>query len=70
MATARAQRLLIAVTQVTTQREIAARLRCNRSAVAQWLNGYTTPSAEHRAMLWTIYRIPPNTWQLHTGRAR
>lgn len=70
MPTARAQRLLVAVTQVTTQREIAKRLRVNRSAVAQWLGGYTTPSHEHRAALWHIYRIPPNGWQLHTARAQ
>lgn len=58
----RGQRLLIAVLQRTTGREVALRCRVHFTAVSQWQRGDTVPNASHRAALYVLYRIPPNAW--------
>lgn len=57
------RRLLIAVLQRTTGREVAARCHVHETSVGKWLAGLTTPSVEHRRQLAAMYRIPPSAWE-------
>jgi hypothetical protein len=53
---------LLALLQITSGREIAARCGVHPSRVTEWAAGRTTPSSIPRQRLWTIYGIRPNGW--------
>jgi hypothetical protein len=57
------RRALIALMQVTSGREIAARAGVAPSRVSEWGSGLTAPSDEPRRRLWRIYGISPTAWQ-------
>lgn len=58
----RGRRLLIALLQRTTARDVAARCRVYPQRVADWLSGYRVPNSEARRMLEMNYRIPVCAW--------
>lgn len=59
----RARRLLLAVLQVTTAREVALRVRVHESNVSRWLSGESRPSLLSRIRLQSNYRIPIAAWR-------
>lgn len=65
----RGRRILLRVLQLTAAREIARRCRVHESSVTRWLSGETTPGAEHRRMLWHMYRIPVDAWAAESAPA-
>lgn len=62
MTMTRGRRLLLAVLQLTSEHEVAARCRVNQSCVSRWLTGENTPSESPRAQLAACYRIPVDAW--------
>lgn len=56
------RRSLIALLQITTGREVAARCGVAPSRVSEWVSGLTRPSESSRARLWACYGISPNSW--------
>ncbi len=58
----RGRRLLIAVLQVTTKTDVAARCSVYQQRVSDWANGVSTPSAAARQMLLANYGIPSEAW--------
>ena len=58
----RGHRLLIAVLQLTTAREVAARCGVSPSAVSFWLSNRKSPGPHARGVLETLYRIPRGAW--------
>jgi len=56
------RRALVALLQVTTCTEVAARCGVAKSRVSEWASGLTTPSLEPRARLSQIYGISPSAW--------
>lgn len=57
-----ARRMLLAVLNRTTAREIAIRLGVHPSCVYKWVEGETRPRIATRARIAAIYRIPPHAW--------
>lgn len=57
-----ARRSLLALLQITTGREIAARCGVHPSRVTEWAAGRTTPSTVPRERLLHIYGIRPDGW--------
>ena len=68
MAMTPGRRALIALMQVTSGREIAARAGVAPSRVSEWGSGLTAPSIEPRMRLWRIYGISPSAWQGSVNR--
>lgn len=62
MAKVRARRSLLALLQITSGREVAARCGVNPSRVSEWAAGLTTPSDVPRARLHASYGIHPDGW--------
>jgi transcriptional regulator with XRE-family HTH domain len=56
------RRSLIALLQRTSELEVAARCGVKQPRVSNWVSGLTTPSAESRERLWSIYGISPDRW--------
>jgi hypothetical protein len=56
------RRLLLAVLQRTTAREVAARCDVSPSCVSEWMSGIKRPSMRTRAKLEAIYGIGSGTW--------
>lgn len=59
----RARRLLLAVVQRTTAREVALRCHVHESNVSRWMSGESHPSLVSRVRLQAIYRIPLAAWR-------
>lgn len=57
-----ARRMLIAILQRTSAREMALRLGVSESRVSRWLQG-EEPCAAIRVKLAQIYRVPLQAWQ-------
>lgn len=47
-----------------TQAEIAARVDASRSVVAYWLSGARVPRLESRSVMWKVWSIPIEAWDL------
>lgn len=58
----RGRRLLLALLQITTAREVAARCRVSPTSLSFWSSGYNTPGPTNRAKLRDLYGIPPDSW--------
>lgn len=58
----RGRRLLIALLQRTTARDVAARCRVYPQRIADWLAGHKVPSEHSRRMLQANYGIPLESW--------
>jgi hypothetical protein len=58
----RGRKLLIAVLQVTTAMDVAARCSVYQQRVSDWASGVCKPSAAARAALNRNYGIPENAW--------
>lgn len=58
----RGRRLLLAVLQTTTGRDVAARCSVAQQRVSEWTNGQSKPSAAARLLLESNYRIPFDAW--------
>jgi len=58
----RGRHLLLAVLQVTTGRDVAARCNVRQQRVSEWLNGLSKPSPGARLLLESNYRIPYDAW--------
>jgi hypothetical protein len=56
------QRLLIAVNDTATTRQIASSCGVTHQVVAEWLGGRKVPRPENRAGLWNAYSIPAPSW--------
>lgn len=57
------RRLLLAVLQRTSAREVAARCRVAHSCVSEWSSGDAAPSQRPRLSLAEIYGIPRDAWE-------
>ena len=60
----RGRRLLLAVLQVTTTHDVAARCRVTHPAVSYWASGLCTPSRASRVYLERNYCIPCEAWDI------
>lgn len=60
----RGRRLLLAVLQVTTGRDVAARCSVAQQRVSEWVNGLSKPNPVARALLESNYRIPCDSWDM------
>lgn len=60
----RGRRLLVAVLQITTETDIAARCGVYQQRVSDWASGMYTPSPSARRMLERNYRIPYSAWDI------
>lgn len=58
----RGRRLLIALLQRTTARDVAARCRVYPQRVTDWASGYRSPNPTARRMLELNYGLPVNAW--------
>lgn len=58
----RGQRLLLAVLQRTTEREVAARCGVTQQAVSYWLLGTQKPTEARRVRLECLYGIGARAW--------
>lgn len=58
----RGRRLLIALLNITTARDVAARLRVQHPCIANWSSGYRSPNERARVMLEQNYGIPRDAW--------
>lgn len=58
----RGRRLLLAVLQLTTGRDVAARCGVRQQRVSEWVNGLSRPSDSARLLLERNYRIPFDAW--------
>lgn len=58
----RGRRSLIALLQITTGREIAARCRVSPSCVSEWAGGTKSPGPASRAKLASLYGIAVESW--------
>jgi transcriptional regulator with XRE-family HTH domain len=58
----RGRRLLVAVIQQTTAREVAARCGVVPSCVSEWLSGDARPNPRAAERLANTYRIPVVAW--------
>jgi hypothetical protein len=58
----RGRRLLLAVLQVTTEMDVAARCSVYQQRVSDWVSGVCKPSAAARLALERNYRIPAEAW--------
>lgn len=58
----RGRRLLIALLQRTTAREVAARCRVYPQRIADWLSGYRVPNERAKQALDTNFGIPTDAW--------
>jgi hypothetical protein len=58
----RGRRSLIALLQITTGREVAARCRVSPSCVSEWAGGTKSPGPASRAKLAELYGINPASW--------
>jgi len=61
----RGRRLLLAILQVTTATDIAARCRVHRQRVSDWASGVRAPSHRSRLSLDFNYGIPYRSWDIH-----
>jgi transcriptional regulator with XRE-family HTH domain len=67
------RRSLLALLQITSGREVAARCGVHPSRVSEWASGLTAPSDVPRMRLWMIYGISPDSWGaglVHTSNVR
>lgn len=62
LAMSRGRRLLLALLQLTSAREVAARCRVQHQRIADWSSGLHTPNAEARAQLERNYGIRREAW--------
>lgn len=60
----RGRRLLLAVLQVTTEMDVAARCSVYQQRVSDWAGGVCKPSAAARAALHRNYGIPASAWDM------
>lgn len=60
----RGRRLLVAVLQVTTATDIAARCGVYQQRVSEWASGMRVPSRAARIALEANYRIPYTSWDM------
>lgn len=58
----RGRRLLLALLQITTAREVAARCRVTPSCVSKWVSGEKTPGPRARVKIADLYGIAPEAW--------
>lgn len=58
----RGRRLLLAVLQATTGRDVAARCSVAQQRVSDWVNGLSKPNPAARLLLESNYRIPCEAW--------
>jgi ribosome-binding protein aMBF1 (putative translation factor) len=64
----RGQRLLLALCNITTRAEIAARCDVSLSCVSEWLSGDARPSQRAAERLESIYGIKLTSWSTpHTA---
>jgi hypothetical protein len=61
-AVTRGRRALLAVLQIITAQEVAARVRVHKSNVSRWASGEWKPSRRARIMLAAHLRIPAEEW--------
>lgn len=60
----RGRKLLIAVLQVTTERDVAARCGVYQQRVSDWSSGVCKPLPAARAALERNYGIPASSWDI------
>jgi len=58
----RGRRLLIALLNITTARDVAARVRSSKQRVADWSSGHRSPRQQARELLEQNYGIPRGAW--------
>lgn len=58
----RGRKLLLALLQRTTARDVAARCRVYPQRVADWWSGYRVPAPDARKRLESQYGIPAHAW--------
>jgi len=60
----RGRKLLLAILQVTTAADVAARCRVCHPVVSEWASGLKSPSRASRRCLESNYGIPYGSWDI------
>lgn len=70
LAMSRGRRLLLALLQLTSARNVAARCRVSEPSVSEWASGRYVPSAPARERLERNYGIRIDAWDIAWQEAR